>query len=385
MQNNAAHQYNFSDEQINKAILEFSEDQIIITDPEGIILYINPASQKITGFSQKELLGTKAGEKWGGLMEPGFYQNMWDTIKNQKKTFSAIVHNKRKNDELYDSFITIVPIIKNDKITNFVGIEKDITQESEISKMKSEFLSLASHQLRTPLTTIKWSSEMLSSQELGELNNDQEIMASNIHEANEILIEIVNTFLDVTKLEAGKMKPQPVPTKLKQLISDIIYLVSEQINTKKQKLDLHMDDSIDLVNIDPKLIRQVYLNLLSNAVKYSPDKSQIDVEIKIENNFLFSSVTDHGQGIPEEDKDKIFTRFFRAGNAVQKVPEGNGLGLYFVKIIVEACNGEVGFKTEEHKGTQFWFKIPLTLQKIDPQAHAKTKASSTAQTINSII
>lgn len=385
MQNNPAQHQSLFDEQITQAILQFSEDQIMVTDTEGIILYANPASSNITGFSLNELIGTKAGKLWGGLMEKGFYQNMWDTIKTQKRPYSAQIRNKRKNGEEYDALLTIVPIIKNEKLEKFIAIEKDTTQESEINKMKSEFLSLASHQIRTPLTTIKWSSEMLSSQELGELNNDQAIMANNIHEANEILIEIVNTFLDVTKLEAGKMRPQPVPTKLKQLVSDTIYLVSEQINSKKQKLNLHMEDSIDLVNIDPKLIRQVYLNLLSNAVKYSPDQSEIDVEIKVENGFLLSSVTDHGQGIPQEDRDKIFTRFFRAGNAVQKVPEGNGLGLYFVKIIVEACNGQVGFKTEDERGTQFWFKIPLTLQQIDPKAHAKTKAGSTSQTINSII
>lgn len=231
--------------------------------------------------------------------------------------------------------------------------------ETEVLQMKSEFLSLASHQLRTPLTTIKWSSEMLTSGELGKLTRDQSIMANNIHEANEILIEIVNTFLDISKLEAGKMQPQPVPTNLKKLINDVIYLVSEQINAKKQKVNLQIDDSIDMVNIDPKLIRQVYLNIISNAVKYSPDKSDIQIETKIENGYLVTQITDFGEGIPEEDQDKIFTRFFRAGNAAQKATDGNGLGLYFVKIIVEACKGDVGFKSENNKGTTFWFKVPL--------------------------
>jgi PAS domain S-box-containing protein len=382
MKSRTALDVNTNSEAIVNSLLNISLDQIIVTDPEGIILFANPITQKNTGFSINELIGTKAGKKWGGLMEQGFYQNMWDTIKTQKKTFSGEIKNKRKNGEEYSAYVIISPIIQNGQITHFISVERDITEETEINRLKSEFLSLASHQLRTPLTTIKWSSEMLATQELGQLNSDQSIMANNIHEANEILIEIVNTFLDVTKLEAGKIKPIPSPTSLKKLINETIYLVSEQISTKKQKLNLQIDDTIDLVNIDPKLIRQVYLNLLSNAVKYSPDETEISVEVKVENGFLVSHVTDHGQGIPQQDRDKIFTRFFRAGNAVKRVPDGNGLGLYFVKIIVEACNGEVGFKSDPTKGTMFWFKIPLvsTTPKIINQI-----PQSTNQSIHSII
>lgn len=150
--------------EIFKLAVDNASDHIVITDPEGIILYANKAALKSTGFSQDELIGHKAGtkENWGGLMEKKDYENMWYFIKVYKNTWIGGIKNKRKNGDYYVVYASISPILDKEKnVLYFVSIEHDVTKEKEIDRAKTEFVSLASHQLRTPLSSINWYAEML--------------------------------------------------------------------------------------------------------------------------------------------------------------------------------------------------------------------------------
>src|SRR3989344_5533840 len=157
-----------------KQAVDGASDHIIITDPEGTILYGNKAVENITGYTPEEAVGKKAGQIWGGRMSKEFYEKLWRTIKTEKKSFIGEVVNTRKNGEIYTAELRIAPILaKNGEVQFFVGIERDITKMKEVEQMKSDFVSFTSHQLRTPLTVIKWNSEMLKSVDNGKLTREQ--------------------------------------------------------------------------------------------------------------------------------------------------------------------------------------------------------------------
>jgi len=353
-----------------KLAVENASDHIVITDAEGIILYANKAVETITGFTRDEVLGKKAGGKilWGGSMDIPFYTLLWKTIKSNKKVFTGEVKNYRKNGETYIAAASISPIVdKNGVVKFFIGIERDITRIKEIDRMKTEFISLASHQLRTPLSAMKWFSEMLLAGDAGALTDEQKEFVTNISQSNERMIELVNSLLNISRIESGRLIIDPHPTDMGVLIKDLLKELQSQIDEKNLHITLSIEDALPLVNADSKLLRQVYQNLLTNAIKYTPKEGAIQISLSIKDEYLLSQVSDTGFGIPKEEQSHIFERFFRAKNIMKLETEGTGLGLYLIKAIVESSHGTIWFTSQEDKGlpagrhgSTFWFTIPLS-------------------------
>lgn len=344
--------------------VENSSDQIVITDTDGQIVYANQAVEKITGFTKNEIIGKKAGSPslWGGLMDTDFYKKLWDTIKVKHQTFDGEIRNKRKSGEEYYADVKISPILdeESNQPVLFVSIERDITKAKEVDRMKTEFISLASHQLRTPLSAVKWFIEMLLSGDAGELNNEQKSMVENVNTSNERMIDLVNSLLNISRIESGRIIIDPEPTNLSQLVDGVITELQPKINQKKQTIIVSADPHLPEISIDGKLIRNVLINLLTNAIKYSPEESEIIVFISRNNENVIVQVADSGLGIPKSDQDKIFKKFYRAKNVVQQETEGNGLGLYLAKAIIESSQGNIWFKSVENQGTSFFFTLPLS-------------------------
>ncbi len=342
-----------------KLAVDSANDQIILTDAEGTILYANKALEKLSGYSVEEVLGTKAGTKWGGQMDKSVYQDLWKTIKKEKKAYTGELKNRNKNGEFYDALLSISPMLdRNGEVSFFVGIERDITKEKTVDRMKTEFLSLASHQLRTPLSATRWFCEMLLIGDMGQLTEPQKDVIKDMYESNSHMIELVNTLLNISRIESGRIVIEPEPTQLNKLIQDVLKEIQPQMDAKKQHCEVKVSREIKKTNLDPKLIREVYKNLLTNASKYSPEKGKITVQVEVKGETILSTILDNGYGIPEKDKARIFKKFFRADNIISKQVEGNGLGLYLVKAIVESSGGEIWFESKEKKGTKFFFTLP---------------------------
>jgi len=350
-----------------KLAVENASDQIVITDSEGIVIYGNKAVLRITGYTPEEALGKKAGVLWKLPMPLPYYQNLWDVIKNKKQVFVNEIQNKRKSGDVYIALINISPVFNdNGDIIYYVAIERDITKEKEVDKAKTEFVSLASHQLRTPLSAINWYTEMLLAGDAGAINDEQRNYLNEVAIGNKRMVDLVDDLLNVSRLDMGTFIVESKPTDLRELMKSAIDENKSKIIEKKLKIEEKEEGDISEFPADEKLLRMVFQNLLSNAVKYTPPEGSVKVNIMkrnkgdifgekvLEEDSLVFSVEDSGMGIPSQQQDKIFQKLFRADNAKESETEGTGLGLYVIKSIIDKANGSIWFKSEQNKGTTFY-------------------------------
>ena len=232
----------------------------------------------------------------------------------------------------------------------------DVTQDREIAQMKSDFVSFATHQLRTPLSGIKWMLE-LAMQETAVPESATSYMKDALG-ASQRLIQLVNDLLDVSRLESGRMKASPQLVDLLGLTRGVLDDLKLQLEEKDQRLTL--ETCVDRLEVfaDPQLLRQVVLNLASNAIKYSPSRASISVRLTREEHAVRWQITDTGIGIPKESQRHLFEKFYRADNVAALETDGTGLGLYLVRLIVEQSGGRVGCESEEGQGATFYFTVP---------------------------
>ena len=350
-----------------KLAVDNATDQVVITDSDGVVLYGNKAVEKITGFKPEEALGQKAGTLWRSPMPLSYYKNLWHTIKEEKKVFVGEIQNKRKNGETYIANLSISPVLDSqNRIIYFVSIEHDITKEKEIDKAKSEFVSLASHQLKTPIGAVSWNLEALLSGDFGILSDEQNKVINQIYKLNNRMSDIIANFLNVSRIELGTFLVEPVKTDFVSICEDVLFELKDKIVSKKYQIEKNYQSPKIEAMADPKVLRMIFQNLLSNAVKYTGDNGNISISIKIEEQKIKIIIADNGEAIPEKDKSKIFEKMFRASNARSMDPDGNGLGLYVLKYIIGIAGGKIWFESEAGKGTTFFveFEMPGMKEKI---------------------
>lgn len=339
--------------------LDNASDNVIITDPNGIVLYVNKAAERLTGYSESEMVGNRPS-LWGRQMPKEFYEQMWKVIKTDKKVFKGKITNRRKNGETYVAETKISPVLdKNGEIIFFIGIERDISRETEIDRVKTEFVSLAGHQLRTPLSAVSWYTEMLLAGDAGEINEEQKKYLEEAYSGSRRMTDLVNSLLNTSRLELGTFLVERKSIDLTALVKEVVAEQRPGINGRKLILKEIYAENLPKIETDPKLIRIVFQNLLSNAIKYTLDGGVIALMIEYENDKLLVSVTDTGVGIPKNQQNRIFTKLFRADNVRGMDTEGTGLGLYIAKQVVEHLNGKIWFESEQDKGSTFYVTLPL--------------------------
>ena len=350
-----------------ESLLESIGDGVIGTDQDGRIMLMNKTAEDLLGFASHEIMGTTITEVVKivdnkGAEVPLYRRPMVLALSSGEKTGVPIgktYYYLRKDGSKFPAGITVTPYVWENKIIGTIVVFRDITLEKSVDQAKTEFVSLASHQLKTPLTSINWYVEMLLSGDAGKITDEQKEFLKEISQGSERMVDLVNSLLNVSRIELGTFAVDPELVSLAEtaesVIKELVPMITEKslkINTKFAKLKK--------IKLDPKLIRIVFQNLLSNAVKYTPEKGQVSVEIEADKTNATIKISDTGYGIPKKDQIKIFTKMFRADNVKVKDMTGTGLGLYLVKSIVEqSAGGEIWFESVENKGTTFYVSIPL--------------------------
>ncbi len=340
--------------------VDASTEAVSITTPDGAIIYVNPAWSTLNGYTQQDALGRNPRLLKSLEVPPELFTAMWEKISAGLSFRTEDIVNKRKDASTYHAELSIFPIREGDQVLFYVSICQDITQRKEVDRAKTEFVSLASHQLRTPLSAIRWYSEMLLSKYVGDLNEKQRQYVKEIYQGNLRMVDLVNALLNASRIDLGTFAIEPEPVSLVEICESVLGELAPQITEKNQSVERLFTNAPASYNADPKLIRIVFQNFLSNSVKYTQAAGHILVEISVRENSLYIRVSDNGYGIPKNQHGKIFEKLFRADNVRQKDTEGTGLGMYIVKAIVEASGGKIWFDSEENQGSTFHVLLPLS-------------------------
>ena len=238
-------------------------------------------------------------------------------------------------------------------------ITRSFERLAEANRMKSEFISVVSHQLRSPLSNLGWAIELLMSGRLGKIEEKQTEYFKILKENSARMGELVSDLLTVSRIETTKFPLKKQEFSLEDLIKELISKFEPFTKASNVEIKFLAEENLPKIFTDPSQIRLVIENLLDNAIRYIKERGQVEIKLKKRDKNLYFEVKDNGVGIPKEDQKYIFQKFFRSENILRYQTQGSGLGLYISKAIVERSGGKIGFKSEEGKGSTFWFTIPI--------------------------
>ncbi len=349
----------------DEAVLSSIGEGLIGTNKEGKVIFVNPTAENILKIHKEQIMGGLLYE-----LQPLIDTNNKPVPLETHPTFKALNQGKRATTSTYcyqdtakhqiPLAITATPVILKDKIIGSIQVFRDISEEREVDRVKTELISLASHQLRTPLSAINWYTEALIKEEIGKLKPEQKKYLSQIRDANKKMIRMVYDFLNVSRLELGTFTVKLSVLDAAAASREIIAGLNPLIKEKRINLKENYGSGIGAIEADQKILQVILQNLVTNAIKYTPSGGKIEVGLKLAKpGTLQITVKDNGHGIPKAQQSKIFSKLFRADNASRLDAEGNGLGLYLVKSFIDICGGKISFTSRENKGTTFTVMLPV--------------------------
>jgi PAS domain S-box-containing protein len=342
-------------------------DGAISTDEFGRITRVNPAAQQLLGYSEAELLGTWFPKKIMAVTLEDEPINLIDRPITRAfltgKPVSEKTYYRRKDGQKLAVAVNASPILLKGKPLGAIEVFRDITFEQEVDRMKSEFISLASHQLRTPLSAIKTYAHMLFDGYMGPLRGSQKQTLSSIIGATDRMNELISTLLNITRIESGTIEVTPKSLRVDKLADEVMKELALMASGKSIQLAASTKGKASTtLKTDALIVKEVMTNLVSNAIKYTPEGGSVSVIIRPRQADIVVEVRDSGWGIPKYSQDQVFSKFFRAHNIVKRETTGTGLGLYLVKGLLEALGGSIWFVSDEEKGTTFFFNLPRKRQ-----------------------
>lgn len=349
-----------------RAVISFMGDGLLLVDKHLKVILANEAAGVLLRKAPKELNGKKLSAVFR-LVELGQKLPLNKLLKEKIIEGHDIIRfgvdKKIKclnaDSKPFPVSFTVSPFWTDD-LTGLIIVFRDGTREQELEDSKDNFISITSHQLRTPLTTIRWNAEMLND-ELDE-NTQRKEFAEQIYKGALRLNETVNLILSLSRSERGRAPDKIDVVSLAKLAGEVIENLKSSINPKKLEVDIHVSKGIADFVFPVGKLRVVLSNIVLNAASYTKSGGKIEISFRKNSraNEIICAVEDNGIGIPKDKQNKIFQKFFRAPNALRAMPDGSGLGLVLSKALVESWHGKIWFESKENKGTVFYFSIPLT-------------------------
>ena len=362
--------------QINAMIRSIDDPAIAYSQNFEVIL-ANPALEKLTNLKKEELIGKiitpemANNQKFSLLVKIIFPSLAPAVLEQQLDTYPQKVKVKFfEPQELTLEIVTTKVIDEKGKVYGFLKVIHNLTREENLRKIQSDFITIAAHQLRTPLSGLNWILDVLSQNETGPLNETQKDLLEKAKAALSESIETVEDLLNAAQIEEGKFGFEFSLNDLEKIIETTLAKFKPIAEKNNIKLIFYrLKPPLNPIVIDPLRIKLVMEILIDNAIKYNVLNGEVRIKLEVlkDRPFVMVSVEDTGIGISEEEKEKVFTKFFRSQKVVKKETLGTGLGLYLAKNIIERHGGKIWFKSEENRGTTFYFTLPLDPSFIPPQ------------------
>lgn len=350
------------------AMLTSIGDGVVAIDNDHKIILFNKAASEISGFTAKEALGTDFKKILSFVIE-----NEVTPLKPKEQMNSFIdIALSGKRAHMGDKTILLskdgrkIPVadsaapILDDKnnILGAVVVFRDITRERELDRLKDEFVSVASHELRTPMTAIKGLISMIKEGDYGQISNELDEPLNDISESTNRLIELVNDLLDVSRIEGGRIKFSISEFELKSIFDEFETLLGPMIKQKGLSFEIN-EMPKEKVSADPDKVKEIVNNLIGNSFKFT-DAGKILVSFKIDGEKVLISITDSGMGISKDDQKKLFGKFQQISSYKQGRPTGSGLGLFISRELSRKMGGDLWIESsEEGKGSTFTFSLPI--------------------------
>lgn len=346
-------------------ILEGITDGVVAVDTKGNIIEYNRIAEDLVGISRKQVLGKSIDtvlniEKNGvSIASAEYYPATNDGYEGT--IYSATGITLKRPDGKTRTVNIVSGIIHEGKTVNlgFILTIHDVTEEKLLERLKNEFLEIAAHQLRTPLSAIKWALSMLEENTRDRLEKEENRMLKNAYQSNERMISLVNDLLTASRVEGKQRQLMFRTVHIGEIVRSIVQANQPGAQKDGKTISLHAPKNLPSTQGDEKLLTTVIQNLLTNALAYSPKESRISVSVNAKDHELEVITKDSGIGIPQKDQDSLFTKFYRGSNARRMRPDGSGLGLFIVKNIIEDHGGKIWFESKEGKGTTFTFTLPI--------------------------
>jgi two-component system, OmpR family, phosphate regulon sensor histidine kinase PhoR len=365
---NAANEIIASEKARVEAILDGLGEGLLIVDATAHVTYANEPAVALFGEHSRvlgqDVVNVAALEDDDGNMIDRTHHPVHMAIKHQRRmkfnlTTGTAYYLRMANGQRRRLGLTITPIYSpGTKATGAAVVLHDITEESNMDRAKSEIVSIASHQLRTPLTAIRWYVKALMDDDR-RLSETQRIRyLTQIHDANSHMVQLIDALLNVSRIDLGTLNLKPESVKLEKVIYDVLKELAVEIEAKHLTVKVQANEHLLPVFIDPNSLHIIVQNLVSNAVKYSAKGKQIAISLQQQTSSAVVEVRDEGAGIPLSEQTRIFSKLFRASNAQRVAPDGSGLGLYVTKAMIERAGGKISFESTEKKGSVFYAIIP---------------------------
>ncbi len=350
----------------NRAIVEGITDAVIVFDPEDRVTSANPAVERVLGLPLESFLGAR-------LHDIVAQEGRSEIAESALAVFTAFVSSKQRiqqgvplaeckfelNDKVIDASFAPVARQKGEPL-DIVAVFRDVTRRARIERLKEEFISVAAHELKTPMTALRGYIELLLSESAGQVTPIQERFLQIIKTNVERLAELANNLLDVSRIEAGMVQLQIQELHLSDLVDEVVVTFQAEIERKGLTFIVKVPGDLPVVWGDRGRLVQLLSNLMSNACKYTPGGGQVGLMARQVDSLIQVDVVDTGIGITHQDQEQIFSRFFRADNPLIREIGGTGLGLSIAKSIVSLHGGEIWVDSELGRGSTFSFTLPLT-------------------------
>jgi len=334
-------------------IVNYLTDALLAFDKNSKLSLINIKAEEFFRVREKEVLGMS-------ILNLSRFPNFRPLVSFLGGGIKIVSREELEIKKDFILEVTTVPLeIKREKKGTLV-ILHNVSREKLVDRMKSEFVTLAAHQLRTPTSAVKWSLQILLEGDLGELNKKQKEIIGEAYETNDRAIKLVGDLLDVAQIEEGKYISKTVLIDIEGLIQSIVGDYKLRLKERELKVKLKKPgEGLPKIMIDVEKMRTAIRNIFDNAIRYTLPGGKISIVLKGNKKEIEVQIQDTGLGIPRSEQGKIFTKFFRGANVMKIDTEGTGLGLYISKNIIEAHGGMIWFDSEEGKGTTFYFTIPI--------------------------